>query len=162
MWCNRIYTKWGLGGTKGPLKSTSCRDSTAWARVSSWVIKVWISSAELRVQARGRWSGTGSRSATQAVCQKSWGQAKPCQSSKRAEQNARSIASLFRWKSLPHFILLTLKELPAACSSGNSWQGQPHNSVGSLFYSAQPFPHHMVELRHWCRNSWTQGKINWD
>lgn len=42
------------------------------AKESSWVMKVCVSSAELWVQARGRWVGTGLRSATETVCQGRW------------------------------------------------------------------------------------------
>lgn len=42
------------------------------AKVSSWVMKLCISSAGLWVQARGRWVGTGLRSATETICQGRW------------------------------------------------------------------------------------------
>lgn len=60
------------GRAQGTLSSGSDRDCTALARVSSWVMKVWISSVELWVQARGRWAGTGLRSAKETICQSKW------------------------------------------------------------------------------------------
>lgn len=48
----------------GSGSASGCDWITA-ARVSSWTMKAWMSSAELRVHARGRWVGTDLRSATQ-------------------------------------------------------------------------------------------------
>ena len=60
--------------------------------------------------------------------------------------------------SLSHFLLLTLEELPAACSGSSSRQGQPHHSVCALLHAAQPLTHHLAEARHRCGHSWTQDK----
>lgn len=51
-----------------------------------------------------------------------------------------------------YIMLLTLKELPAACSGSSPRQGQPHNCVSALLDAAQPVSHHLVELRHGFRN----------
>lgn len=54
---------------------------------------------------------------------------------------------------------LTLKELPAGGSGGGLRQSQPHNGVGSLFDTAQPLPHHPVELRHRFRNGCKKKEV---
>lgn len=58
-----------------------------------------------------------------------------------------------QWENLSDSMPLTLKELPAASSGSGSRQGQPHDGVGPLLHTAQPLAHHVVELRHWLRNS---------
>lgn len=56
---------WGVAGSLWASASGSGCDRTTAARASSWAMKARMSSAELWVQARGRWVGTGPRSATQ-------------------------------------------------------------------------------------------------
>lgn len=123
------------------------------ASSSSWVIKLSTSWAELWVQARGRWAGMALRSA-----------------SEREQEQATVMTRIFsprewkwKWKWLLYLSYIkkncsgfTLKELSTACSGSSSRHGQPHDSVGPLLCSPQSFPHHLVELRHWFRNSWKQ------
>lgn len=100
-------------------------------------MKVWISWLELWVQPRGRWVGTGLRSAAR----KTWIHFKA---------NPKRSCGII----CPHIVLFTLKKLTAAFSNSSPGQSQPHHSVSSLFRSAQPALHHPVKLRHWWRHSW--------
>lgn len=91
----------------GPLISASGCDWMALVRVSSWVMKLWISSAELWVQARGRWAGTGLRSATQTVCQNKW-----CQ---------MMLKNLRGWKE--HLCMCSVRTCQTLCCS--PWKNWP-------------------------------------
>lgn len=120
----------------GPL-SSGCAPDCDWialARASSWFMKTSMSSLELCVQAKGRWAEVGWRSAIQSLSD--------CRVHCRGIRGSGERSQL------------TLEELAAASCACCSGQGQPHHSVGSLYDTAQPITHHLVELRHRCRNGW--------